>query len=316
MSTVPFKVDCQDAGAFLGGLEPNSVHAMITDIPYGIAYDDWDVLHSNTNSALLGSSPAQARAGAIFKSRGKPINGWSEADREMPKQYYDWCRTWLPEAYKALKPGASLIVFAGRRFSHRFVSAAEDSGFSLKDQLAWMRSRAPHRAQRVSVVFDRRGDTQNAERVEGWKLGNLGSIFEPIVWMVKPYVIGTTITDNLISHEVGGCNEAGFQAITGTCDNILNVISESSDFGLHPTQKPVRLMQALVELVTLKGQVIVDPFCGSGSTGIAAIRAGRSTYLNDVSDDYCRLARTRLEREFGVQADQGCADVQMQGRLF
>ena len=68
-------------------------HLILSDIPYGIGAEDWDVLHDNTNSAYLGSSPAQEKAGAIFKKRGKPINGWSEADREIPKQYYEWCST-------------------------------------------------------------------------------------------------------------------------------------------------------------------------------------------------------------------------------
>lgn len=57
----------------------NSIDHVISDIPYGISYDDWDVLHNNTNSALLGSSPAQESAGKVFKNRGKPLNGWSEA---------------------------------------------------------------------------------------------------------------------------------------------------------------------------------------------------------------------------------------------
>ena len=52
-----------------------SIHAIISDIPYGIGFDDWDVLHHNTNSALLGTSKAQENAGDVFKKRGKPING-------------------------------------------------------------------------------------------------------------------------------------------------------------------------------------------------------------------------------------------------
>ena len=39
-------------------IETASIHAIISDIPYGISYDDWDVLHNNTNSALGGASSA------------------------------------------------------------------------------------------------------------------------------------------------------------------------------------------------------------------------------------------------------------------
>ena len=55
----------------LSSLNNNSVHLILSDIPYGIGADDWDVLHKNTNTAYLGSSPAQKQAGAIFKKRGK-----------------------------------------------------------------------------------------------------------------------------------------------------------------------------------------------------------------------------------------------------
>ena len=46
-----------------------SVHLILSDIPYGIGADHWDVLHRNTNSAYLGRSPAQRLAGAVFQRR-------------------------------------------------------------------------------------------------------------------------------------------------------------------------------------------------------------------------------------------------------
>ena len=65
-----------DAAREIAALDAESVDLVLTDIPYGIALDDWDVLHANTNSALGGRSPAQERMGGGFKRRGKPINGW------------------------------------------------------------------------------------------------------------------------------------------------------------------------------------------------------------------------------------------------
>ena len=95
-------------------VQSESVHLILSDIPYGIGTDEWDVLHNNTNSAYLGRSPAQKEAGGLFQRRRKPINGWSEADRAIPKEYYDWCMSWASEWLKVLKPGASAFVFAGR----------------------------------------------------------------------------------------------------------------------------------------------------------------------------------------------------------
>lgn len=48
-------------------IENNSVHLLLSDIPYGIGAEDWDVLHSNTNSAYMGSSPSQKKL-ALFLS--------------------------------------------------------------------------------------------------------------------------------------------------------------------------------------------------------------------------------------------------------
>ena len=94
----------------------SSVHLILSDIPYGIGAEDWDVLHDNTNSAYMGSSPAQEKAGAIFKKRGKPINGWSEADREIPKQYYDWCSTWAADGFVSLIRAARFLFLLAVAF--------------------------------------------------------------------------------------------------------------------------------------------------------------------------------------------------------
>ncbi len=275
-------------------LPSDSFHLILSDIPYGIGVDDWDVLHENSNSAYLGSSPAQARAGEIFKKRGKPLNGWSEADRKIPLQYYDWCSSWAPEWLRVLKPGGSVIIFAGRRLSHRCISALEDAGFTYKDMLAWIRDQAAHRAQRLSVVFDRRGDLQNKDEWSGWKVGNLRPIFEPILWLVKPYPIGTTIADNVLAHGIGAYNEHAFLKYQASPNNVMLCGMERGEGGLHPTQKPLRLMKALIELTTREGQTVLDPFCGSGTSLLAAKRCGRDYVGIEQNQEYCRTARERL----------------------
>ncbi len=283
------------AEAYLRSLPRESIHCLLSDIPYGIGADEWDVLHSNTNSALLGTSPAQERAGKVFKRRGKPLNGWSEADRRIPHEYYDWCCEWVPMCLDILKPGASVLIFAGRRLGHRCICAFEDNGFTLKDILAWVRPRAPHRAQRMSVVFERRGDSVMAEKWKGWRLGNLRPVFEPVLWFTKPYTIGTTIADNACAHEVGGYNQDAFLHYLEEPNNVLELGFSPGECGLHPTQKPVLLMQALIELATRPGQIVLDPFCGSGSTFVAARNTGRHYIGCEINQAYCEVARQRLE---------------------
>ena len=275
-------------------VERESVHLILSDIPYGIGSEDWDVLHGNKNTAYLGSSPAQKSAGTIFKKRGKPINGWSEADRAIPREYQEWCALWASEWYRTLKPGANVFIFAGRRLAHRCTCAMEDAGFSLKDNIAWLKSRAPHRAQRLSVVYDRRGDTQSSEDWKGWKLGNLRPIFEPILWFTKPYKIGTTIAGNALQHGVGAYNETAFLRYAEQPENVLKGAMGVGESGLHPTQKSVKLMQALIELTTKEDQLVLDPFAGSGSTLIASQKLGRRYMGFEAIPEYVETARRRL----------------------
>jgi len=277
------KVFAEDCIKGLNKIPDDFIHLILSDIPYGIGAEDWDVLHANTNSAYMGSSPAQAQAGAVFKKRGKPINGWSEADRAIPRQYYEWCSTWADEWLRVVKPGGSVFIFAGRRYAHRCITALEDAGFSFKDMFSWVRQRAPHRAQRVSVVFDRRGDVENSEKWQGWRVGNLRPTFEPVLWFTKPYKMGTTIADNVLKHGVGAFNEEAFVKYEDSPDNILRSGFSSGESGLHPTQKPIKLMQALIELTTQEGHIVLDPFAGSGSTLVAAKMLSRE-YIGFESD--------------------------------
>lgn len=62
----------------------------------------------------------------------------------------------------------------------------------------------------------------------------------------------------------------------------------------HPTVKPVALMRYLVRMVTPPGGTVLDPFCGSGSTGIAAALEGRDFVGIDLDADYVALAEARI----------------------
>ena len=63
----------------------------------------------------------------------------------------------------------------------------------------------------------------------------------------------------------------------------------------HPTVKPTALMQYLVKLVTPPNGIVLDPFMGSGSTGKACVYEGFEFIGIDQSDEYCKIAKTRIE---------------------
>lgn len=279
-------------------LEDDSIDLLLSDIPYGIGLDDWDVLHNNTNSAFLGSSPAQ-QGKTGFNKRRKPINGWSNADRNIGKEYQQWCEEWASTAYKKLKPGASVFLFGARRTVHRVINALEDSGFLLKDVVAWKKQSAHHRAQRVSIVLERRGLLDDAKAWEGWRLGNLAPMWEPIAWFMKPYTLGGTITDNILEHGLGAMNIDGCKVNGKRPTNILEGALDRKEPRIHEAQKPVDLCEQLIGLTTYPGQLVIDPFAGSGTTAIAARNTDRRFIAIEADKEMCEQARTRLQKAAG-----------------
>jgi len=72
-------------------------------------------------------------------------------------------------------------------------------------------------------------------------------------------------------------------------------------FTNHPTQKPIRLLLDMVARYSKPNDLILDPFCGSGTTCVAAKMLGRRFIGIDISSEYCEIARQRLRAvETGV----------------
>ncbi len=66
---------------------------------------------------------------------------------------------------------------------------------------------------------------------------------------------------------------------------------------VHPTQKPVELLQYLVQTYSLEGDTILDPFMGSGTTLVAAKYLNRNATGIEISPKYCEVARNRLAQQ-------------------
>jgi site-specific DNA-methyltransferase (adenine-specific) len=66
---------------------------------------------------------------------------------------------------------------------------------------------------------------------------------------------------------------------------------------LHPTQKPLNVLSSLVRAFSRPGDHVLDPFCGSGSTIVAALRLGRSAIGIELDPKFAEAAKSRLEAE-------------------
>ncbi|EMI14521.1 modification methylase [Bacillus stratosphericus LAMA 585] len=356
------KVTLGNAIELLAQIPSNSVHLCLSDIPYGINLDDWDILHGNTNSALLGASPAQANKTG-FKRRGKPINGWNNSDRSSNYEYEEWVYSWALNLFDVMKEGAPILIFGARRTIHSAISALEDAGFLLKDIISWEKSNAHHRSQDIFKVLIKRGtsyrinekllhlfseilESESFKKMElkaemeynsykelkediekiisrkiysayeyeilersladstlkaqvemwkGWKLGNFAPYWEPIAWLFKPYNNVKTLTDCVLTNNVGAININELKNNGKEPKNIFKFDFKDEEEKFHEAQKPIELMEYIIKGFTQENQVVLDPFVGSGTTAVAAKKLGRKYIGFDINEDYVRIANKRLD---------------------
>lgn len=99
--------------------------------------------------------------------------------------------------------------------------------------------------------------------------------------------------DNVTSTVSGGLREEYIQTQTAYPRGILRFKSESCR--VHPTQKPVALLEYLIKTYTLEGETVLDFCMGSGSTGVAAMNLNRKFIGIEKDEGYFRIARERIE---------------------
>jgi site-specific DNA-methyltransferase (adenine-specific) len=85
---------------------------------------------------------------------------------------------------------------------------------------------------------------------------------------------------------------------------VPKVRQHADDFNHHPTLKPVNLMHHLVKLISFTGQTILDPFMGSGSTGLAAVALKRKFVGFEKETEYYKIA----EKRFNQSTNKGLFD--------
>jgi site-specific DNA-methyltransferase (adenine-specific) len=71
--------------------------------------------------------------------------------------------------------------------------------------------------------------------------------------------------------------------------------NSEKEYGKHPTQKPLDLLKRIVLASTNENDIVLDPFCGSGTTGVACNCAGNRYFIGiEIDKNYCKLAKKRL----------------------
>ena len=128
---------------------------------------------------------------------------------------------------------------------------------------------------------------------------NLISTREDILWYAAN---GDDYTYNKIPSNIkkktGGMglkNGNKYRALSNVWTDISPLVPWSPERVKHPTQKPVQLMNRILEIHSNKGQLVFDPFFGSGSTAVSSATLKRKFIGFECNKEYCKLAKKRLE---------------------
>ena len=82
--------------------------------------------------------------------------------------------------------------------------------------------------------------------------------------------------------------------------NIIEVSNASQVNRLHPTQKPIQLLEYLIKTYTIEGETVLDNCMGSGSTGVACINTNRNFIGIEKDDKYFEIAKKRIEEHLAT----------------
>lgn len=168
---------------------------------------------------------------------------------------------WIPNAVKLLKKGGNIIIFNDWKNLGDIAKVLEANGCIIKDMIRWVKSNPMPRNRDRRFITD----------------------YEVAIWAVKD---GDKWAFNRISEKYERPEIQG--GLTSSTEKIN---------GSHPTQKPVYVMKWLVERLSNPEDLILDPFMGSGSTGIACIDLSRKFVGIELDEVYFNIAKTRLNFE-------------------
>ncbi len=136
--------------------------------------------------------------------------------------------------------------------------------------------------------------TSQAKEWEGWGT-NLAPSYEPIIMGRKKF--NGSLANNIIEKGRGALNIQALTELNGKFPcNVLEFEKEKKDsFNNHPMVKPVKLLEYIILMTTKEGDLVLDPFMGSGSTMVACANTNRRYIGIEKEKDYFNIVKQRLD---------------------
>jgi site-specific DNA-methyltransferase (adenine-specific) len=292
------EIICDNCIEGLKKIPTNSIDACITDPPYNYEFigHKWNPEEIKRRTERVQNSKTLVKhipygsglAGGVRNDR------WYKKNAENVIDYQNWCFNWGKEAYRVLKPGAYILVFNSSRTIAHVQIALEKAGFYTRDILVWKKNSGIPKGLNFSKKLEIEGE-KDFKKWEGWH-SCLRNEWEGIVMLQKPLI--NNYLETVKKFGVGllhaqDINSMGFQS------NIIENIKrdKKEDFNIHCTIKPQDLISKLIDLILPleKSKIVLDPFMGSGTTALAAIKKGVSFLGFEINEEYCNIAKKRIE---------------------
>lgn len=283
-------------------IESNSIDMVLTDPPYFIdSLDDkWNIDEINKRKSY-----------GVIKSLPKGM----KFDKNQSYKFQEFYTKVSIEILRILKPGGLFLSFSSQRLYHRICVSVEDSGFEIRDMLAWIYTQSQSKAFSFNHFVEKDNTLSDDEKkyiidkLNGWKSLQLKPAIEPICFANKP--IEGKFVNNFLKYNVGLLNttinvgENRFPSNVLTTEEINLFMDKSfligkptkkekGEFNDHPSVKPVELMEHLIKLFTKEGATILDPFMGSGTTLIACENLNRNGIGFEKNEEYYDISKKRL----------------------
>jgi modification methylase len=194
------------------------------------------------------------------------------------EEYLDLMEAVFAETYRVLQPGGRAVVNVanlGRRpyvpLSHLVTARMLSVGFFMRAEIIWRKAKGAG------------GNT-------AW--GSWRSPANPVIRDVHEYAL--CFSKGRFDRVVRGRSTiTGDEFLEGTI-SVWEIPPERAKRVGHPAPFPVELPLRFIELYTYEGELVLDPFMGSGSTAVAATQARRRWVGYDISEEYAELTRKRV----------------------
>lgn len=219
--------------------------------------------------------------GTLLRTNGTKFEGvegsdWDEFD--SLSDYKEFTRSWLKEAQRILKKDrSSLWVIGSYQNIHVIGDVLQELGFWLINDIIWSK-------------------TNPTPNFQGTKFTNKQEL---LIWATPSKKTKYTFNYKTMKELNGG------KQMTSVWDIPVSSGSEriKDDEGnkLHPTQKPDKLMYNVIISSTKKGDLVLDPFMGSGTTGAIAKRLSRNYFGSEMDEKYVEYSKKRIDKE--IQRD-------------